>query len=117
MDFAGVNEALENKVDSLTDLGITATAEELNYVDGVTSNIQAQLNSKVSDSVLNNYLPLSGGNLTGNLGIGNKYELSPAYNYENGYLIDICEANRNTMVAIHITGNSYEPSPPINSLF
>jgi len=30
---------------SLEDLGVTATATELNYVDGVTSNIQAQLNA------------------------------------------------------------------------
>ena len=33
---------------SLTDLGITASATELNYTDGVTSNIQTQLNSKQS---------------------------------------------------------------------
>lgn len=33
-------------VSSLSDLGITATATELNYVDGVTSNIQEQLNAK-----------------------------------------------------------------------
>lgn len=32
-------------VDSLSDLGITATATELNYVDGVTSNVQTQLNT------------------------------------------------------------------------
>ena len=32
--------------EQLTDLGITATATELNYVDGVTSNIQTQLNGK-----------------------------------------------------------------------
>lgn len=31
---------------SLSDLGLTATATELNYVDGVTSNIQTQLNEK-----------------------------------------------------------------------
>lgn len=31
---------------SLSDLGLTATATELNYVDGVTSNIQTQLNGK-----------------------------------------------------------------------
>jgi hypothetical protein len=30
----------------LGDLGVTATATELNYVDGVTSNIQTQLNAK-----------------------------------------------------------------------
>lgn len=35
------------KVDSLSDLGITATATELNYVDGVTSNVQTQLNTKL----------------------------------------------------------------------
>ena len=40
----------ESKVDSLSDLGITATATELNYVDGVTSNIQTQLDGKASSS-------------------------------------------------------------------
>lgn len=33
----------EGKVDSLSDLGVTATAAELNYMDGVTSNVQTQL--------------------------------------------------------------------------
>lgn len=37
----------------LTNLGITATAAELNYVDGVTSNIQTQLNAKATTSALN----------------------------------------------------------------
>lgn len=32
-------------VTSLSDLGITATTTELNYVDGVTSNVQTQLNN------------------------------------------------------------------------
>ena len=40
----------EGKVDSLSDLGITATAAELNYVDGVTSNIQTQLDGKAASS-------------------------------------------------------------------
>ena len=40
----------EGKVDSLSDLGITATATELNYVDGVTSNVQTQLNNKANSS-------------------------------------------------------------------
>ena len=31
---------------SLSSFGITATADELNYTDGVTSNIQTQLNAK-----------------------------------------------------------------------
>lgn len=34
----------------LTNLGLTATATELNYCDGVTSNIQAQLNNKANSS-------------------------------------------------------------------
>ena len=35
---------------ALTNLGLTATAAELNYCDGVTSNIQTQLNGKASSS-------------------------------------------------------------------
>lgn len=35
---------------ALKNLGVTATATELNYVDGVTSNIQTQLNNKASSS-------------------------------------------------------------------
>lgn len=37
-------------LDSLSSFGITATATELNYCDGVTSNIQTQLNSKLNYS-------------------------------------------------------------------
>lgn len=39
---------------NLTNLGITASSTELNYIDGVTSNVQTQLNNK---------LPLAGGTL------------------------------------------------------
>lgn len=39
-----------NKLD-----GVTATAQELNYVDGVTSNIQTQLNGKAASSHTHNY--------------------------------------------------------------
>ena len=38
----------EGKVGSLSDLGITATATELNYMDGVTSNVQTQLDGKAA---------------------------------------------------------------------
>ena len=51
-----------NKLD-----GVTATATELNYVDGVTSNIQTQLNGKAATNHTHSYLPLSGGTLTGTL--------------------------------------------------
>ena len=52
---------------TLDSFGITATAEELNYCDGVTSNIQTQLDGKADASHTHNYLPLSGGTLTGAL--------------------------------------------------
>jgi hypothetical protein len=45
---------------SLTQLGITATATELNYVDGVTSNIQTQLNKKADDYSIELYNGTSG---------------------------------------------------------
>lgn len=34
---------------SLSQLGVTASAEELNYIEGVTSNVQEQLNNKASE--------------------------------------------------------------------
>lgn len=37
-------------VRQLSDLSVTATATELNYVDGVTSNVQTQLDAKVGSS-------------------------------------------------------------------
>lgn len=40
----------DNTTYSLGSFGITATAAELNYVDGVTSNIQTQLNGKAASS-------------------------------------------------------------------
>ena len=48
------------KTNALTNLGITATVAELNYVDGVTSNIQTQLNAKGTSSFSGAYADLSG---------------------------------------------------------
>lgn len=53
-------------VDSLSDLGITATAAELNYMDGVTSNVQTQLNGKAPSSHTHNILTLAGTNVAWN---------------------------------------------------
>ena len=39
-----------NTTYSLSSFGVTATATELNYMDGVTSNVQAQLNGKAASS-------------------------------------------------------------------
>lgn len=45
--------------------GLTATVTELNYLDGVTSNVQTQLNGKAASVHTHSYLPLAGGSLTG----------------------------------------------------
>ena len=45
----GTIALLDDIPDSLSDFGVTASATELNYVDGVTSNIQTQLNKKMAD--------------------------------------------------------------------
>lgn len=44
-NFSNLNA---DKVESLTDLSVTATATELNHVDGVTSAIQTQIDTKMS---------------------------------------------------------------------
>lgn len=50
-----------NTTYTLSSFGITATAAELNYMDGVTSNVQAQLNGKAaSNHSHSNYLTTSG---------------------------------------------------------
>lgn len=47
-----------NTAYTLSSFGITATATELNYTDGVTSNIQTQLNGKsASNHTHSNYAP------------------------------------------------------------
>ena len=45
--------------------GITASTAELNFVDGVTSNIQTQLNSKANTSALSAYALKDGSNASG----------------------------------------------------
>lgn len=56
---------------SLEELGIDVSTDELNYLEGVTSNIQDQLDSKANSTDLNDYLPLTGGTITGNLEVNN----------------------------------------------
>jgi hypothetical protein len=40
------------KTNALTNLGITASVDEINYIDGVTSSVQTQLNAKANTSSL-----------------------------------------------------------------
>ena len=60
---------------ALATLGITVTKDELNYVDGATSNIQTQLNDKAASIHEHDYLSLTGGTITGNFAIK---KLSPS---------------------------------------
>ena len=58
-----------NKLD-----GCTATVTELNYVDGVTSNIQTQLNGKAASSHTHWYLsPINGGSNTAMMTSGGNF--------------------------------------------
>lgn len=85
------------KNDALTTIGVTATAEELNkldgitvttaelnYVDGVTSNIQTQLDDKAASEHVHNYLPLTGGSLTGDVVLANEHGRIWAVDYTKG---------------------------------
>ena len=58
-DFVSAGNPLADGTIDVADInGITATTAELNYTDGVTSNIQTQLDAR---------LPLSGGTMTGDI--------------------------------------------------
>lgn len=48
--FDGLLTTADSAVQNLSDLGVSATATELNYVDGVTSAIQTQLDDKAETS-------------------------------------------------------------------
>ena len=57
-DITALGIPAQDTTYSLNSFGISVTATELNYVDGVTSNVQTQLNDK---------MPISGGTMTGAL--------------------------------------------------
>ena len=56
---------LTDTVTTLASLGITASAAELNFVDGVTSNIQTQLDGKLSSGLGISTFGVNGTNLVG----------------------------------------------------
>lgn len=60
---------------TLGDLGVTATATELNYVDGVTSNVQTQLNAKA---------PTASPTFTGTVNAGDKITLGSWNIWDSG---------------------------------
>lgn len=53
-NVTGLKDALDEKADvgsvTLASLGVTATAEELNHMDGVTSNVQTQIDGKADSA-------------------------------------------------------------------
>lgn len=75
--------------------GITATTAELNYVDGVTSNIQTQLNAKQA-SITGAATTITGSNLTASRALvsdGNgKVSVSAVTSTELGYLDGVTSA-------------------------
>ena len=59
------------QANAITNLGITATKAELNYVDGVTSNIQTQLDAKIEATLTNEQVQdIAGGMFSSNTETG-----------------------------------------------
>ena len=88
----GVTNRVYTSVDtnttySLSSFGITATAAELNYCDGVTSNIQTQLNNKAASSHTHTNI-VSRGTVTAESGVTGRPAvegLSMTQAYNSGY--------------------------------
>lgn len=89
---------------TLSNLGLTATAKELNYCNGVTANIQSQLNGKAT--IVHDHNEVS------NIVIS-----KPIYSNATGTIIDFCQENIDTMVSVKITGNGYEGHDPIDCIY
>lgn len=146
-DIETITSGKVNVSDIIDNLTTNVSNQPLSAAQGVTikaliDSLQTQLDSKVPTSRTVNgkalsadvtlsaadvgasasghthdYLSLSGGNLTGTLGVNQKYELGTFFDYQNGCLIDIAQSATSTMVVIHVTGNSYSLYPPIDSWF
>lgn len=97
----------ESKVDSLSDLGVTATATELNYMDGVTSNVQTQLDGKASSSHKHTVSQIS--DLTATAAELNKLDGVTATTTELNY-VDGVTSNIQTQLNSKITNNPFNGS-------
>lgn len=88
------------KTYTLSSFGVTATAAELNYVDGVTSNIQTQLNAKqatitgAASSVTTSNLTAGRALIAGSDG---KIAVSAATSTELGYLDGVTSSVQNQL--------------------
>lgn len=108
------NRALvSNSSGKLSASSITST--ELGYLDGVTSNVQTQLNGKAASSHSHSYLPLSGGTITGNLTVNNSLTCNSRItvtgtNYPHFYASDgTCTIGKDTSNQLCISGGVIRP--------
>lgn len=108
------NRALvSNSSGKLSASSITST--ELGYLDGVTSNIQTQLNGKAASSHSHSYLPLSGGTITGNLTVNSSLTCNSRItvtgtNYPHFYASEaICTIGKDTSNQLCISGGVIRP--------
>lgn len=91
------------------------TSTELGYLDGVTSNIQTQLNGKAASSHSHSYLPLSGGTITGNLTVNNSLTCNSritvtGINFPHFYATDAtCTIGKDASNQLCISGGVIRP--------
>lgn len=91
------------------------TSTELGYLDGVTSNVQTQLNGKAASSHSHSYLPLSGGTITGDLTVNNSLTCNSritvtGINYPHFYAADpTCTIGKDASNQLCIQGGTIRP--------
>lgn len=90
-------------------------------VPGTITEGGTLLSSKYAPfSHTHNYLPLTGGTLSGGLtlhGGGNVPVVSSVYHASSGVLVDICPDNTSNMITVEVVGNGYSTQHPIRSIF
>lgn len=108
------NRALvSNSSGKLSASSITST--ELGYLDGVTSNVQTQLNGKAASSHSHSYVPLSGGTITGNLTVNSSLTCNSRItvtgtNYPHFYASDAtCTIGKDNSNQLCISGGVIRP--------
>lgn len=96
---------------TLSQLGVSATATELNYVDGVTSNIQTQLNGKQA-SITGGASTIASSNLTASRALvsnsSGKVAVSAVTSTELGYLDGVTSAIQTQLDAKAPTGHGHD---------
>ena len=103
---------------ALTNLGLTATAAELNYMDGVTSNVQTQLNAKQA-KLTGGATTIVSSNLTASRALisnaDGKVAVSAVTSTELGYLDGVTskvQTQLNAKMPKTLTSNEYGTSLP-----